>query len=1219
MACSICSQGKEDLAYIQKEQIQLLRDDRQLKDALDALGKQEQLPSVSDTNDCISSTICKNDISARDCLLSTPGNQECGVCSEGSTLAGSSSYCEQFLVCKKCRKLIQDYTYHQISALEVKKNILKVMNKNITDSDLFPSCRKEIVDESCKSSISTKRPSVTKSEVLGSEEKIRKLNQKEVKSKRKHAYEISYPNIYVRNTKYNRFFTRFRNGKWSRYRKDKRYLKRIIKKKRIRKKKQVASEVRDAVTQQKQVTPESRDAMTHQVVESSAENREMDQIKVNDGKKSEGNNYANIIVVENTNTTNDEEYCPFCKETVENPHEFHNCPSSSKYLICHLCHQSFSSLDMVENHIKNSHNLSSDKYCSNEGCHFSCVSEGFLKWHHHLHKLDPKKPDDNENCEINYINSGVNFKDVFCNREDVIVQILEISDDECSTSDHQRNVNITLKDLDMDIVTQIETVEDQFEDKCLKAMESSKKVVSITDKFSFSENTNSEKDSGFFENKNDMLQMSISSDKQMHHPFDPVVCSLCSKLFTSLEDLDKHVQTCHSQIQKWKCKYCNNFFRSEETLMIHGKSCLDHVREHSQISEVKPVQINGNELITQISDRNLDVGNEDLCSGNTNAKSYDDHLETSSCTRLIKSSDTETDLYMKSVTMGFCDNGIKKRSSAQKSKIHSCQECGKGFRSYAHLMEHKVSHSDTKLYSCNVCHKKFKRKNALSKHTRTFHSGQSDLLICHCGKVFTSKDHLESHLHNTEFHQTFSCTFCNASYKTKISLENHLLHHLEDKTKQSWPFTCKICGVKLSSVLSLQTHENLKHGNESWKCEYCSQEFKIKNLLKQHIQRKHKIGEKEYQCHICNKVFYIQKDLKRHANSHNKTRLYKCQMCKATFRTLYGLQSHKRIHSGDRPYACHICSKTFLFPSHLKSHLVSLHSLEVSSEMISRNGTHKCPVCGRCFLYRTSLASHLDTHAGCNSTYSAVMDEDSEDFWESFKGNDKESRKDICVIEVSQNSMLSKGSGNIVDTDLISNCKKESVMTKAIQVNNLFNIGDISINSVNMTSKQSENSLPMALNEPSTSALQKRKPVKVECEPNDIMRLTNSDSGSFANSEVQQALENALNIIEVNTLVTSEDEGDSLVTKNSLDASGRSVKEHENMGNVFISTENSNCSLSEVGTSSHSVDDITKYICGNCSKVFTNTKLLEDHLLSCYVDDTSGDYVVVYEEDTGDN
>ncbi|KAK7086879.1 hypothetical protein SK128_020946 [Halocaridina rubra] len=494
--------------------------------------------------------------------------------------------------------------------------------------------------------------------------------------------------------------------------------------------------------------------------------------------------------------------------------------------------------------------------------------------------------------------------------------------------------------------------------------------------------------------------------------------------------------------------------------------------------------------------------------------------------------------------------------SLEKSpRIHICKICQKGFPSKAHLKEHDITHSDKCSHTCSYCHKGFKRKNALKRHFQNIHTGSPDHVSCECGKQFSSQDIMEKHQESCGNLSVYSCPNCCILYKTQSSLESHMLLHREDEVKiaaNSWPFTCHLCEDRFSSKVSLNNHLTQTHSTHNVKCNLCNKTFKTDHFLMGHILRKHKIGNKEFPCKVCNKVFMISKDLRRHMQSHNPERMYKCSVCEKKFKLYSTLQFHMKAHSKDKPYDCVLCLIPCTTIVELKRHIHLVHKLEVD-ENFAKNWNRKCPVCGQLFLRRPTLMMHMKSH-------------------------------------------LDRGASRQV----------------SIEVQTVNNITcDVSDITAQKNKDEYTNDCLRSEVDGAHSKLAYKAHMSVEKFPEETLLVDNSHKDGalvgLPNQKIGKMLdsENAFSfpICQANTA--------GVVKRDISSLSDRKV--------YFIKNNKSQRTqvpvISTSGANTTNTQEETKYTCGQCTAVFMNVTDLKTHIVTCYQQASSDEYIMVFEVD----
>lgn len=115
-------------------------------------------------------------------------------------------------------------------------------------------------------------------------------------------------------------------------------------------------------------------------------------------------------------------------------------------------------------------------------------------------------------------------------------------------------------------------------------------------------------------------------------------------------------------------------------------------------------------------------------------------------------------------------------TSALKTKVYKCQECGKEFKRPSSLSTHKLIHSDLKPYSCTYCGKNFLRKSDMKKHT-LMHTGVKPFQCKQCGKVFSQSSNMLTHMRRHTGIKPFPCKICGRRFYRKVDVRRHTMRH----------------------------------------------------------------------------------------------------------------------------------------------------------------------------------------------------------------------------------------------------------------------------------------------------------------------------------------------------------------------------------------------------------------------------------------------------------
>nr|CAI5858919.1 unnamed protein product [Callosobruchus analis] len=340
-----------------------------------------------------------------------------------------------------------------------------------------------------------------------------------------------------------------------------------------------------------------------------------------------------------------------------------------------------------------------------------------------------------------------------------------------------------------------------------------------------------------------------------------------------------------------------------------------------------------------------------------------------------------------------------------------------------HLLKHPEIASNFKLSICIHCNATFKSKTSLDDHVVKKHpdfssSITSKLHECtKCTFKTVKKDCFDKHSLKHLGLKHSICVHCNATFKSKTSLDDHVIRKHPDFISSivSKLHECTKCTFKTTSKCSFDKHL-LKHPGLASVCINCNTTFKSKKSLDHHVLRKHPdffttVTSKLYECTDCTFKTVIKSDFDKHLLKHSDFKYSACVHCNATFKRKVSLDYHvvkkhpdfvssitSKLHEctecpfktvikcyfdkhllkhSDFKITCVHCNATFTSKMSLDDHVVRKHPDFISSVT---SKLYECTKCTFKTVKKICFSRHLLKHPGhhitcvhCNATFKSKM------------------------------------------------------------------------------------------------------------------------------------------------------------------------------------------------------------------------------------------------------
>ncbi|XP_061573145.1 zinc finger protein 574 [Cololabis saira] len=294
---------------------------------------------------------------------------------------------------------------------------------------------------------------------------------------------------------------------------------------------------------------------------------------------------------------------------------------------------------------------------------------------------------------------------------------------------------------------------------------------------------------------------------------------------------------------------------------------------------------------------------------------------------------------------------------------HVCPYCGKTFTRRVFLRTHVYSHTGEKLFTCKVCTKSFTNSQSLLRHSMS-HTGNKPFCCDVCGKNFSQAATLKRHqrIHSSMLPRR------KRGRKPVCSLDSEGAAHL---------FACPNCPSRFNTEDQLN-HHKLLHTSHPFPCPECGEAFKRRKDLDLHSLTHQ--DKEPATCPHCTSQFVNQSVLEIHMQrcpvteeERNTGRgrgqgrgrctgQIECDLCSHRCMTQEGLDLHRLSHTGQTPLKCPVrpCRRRFTCNSSLEEHVLA--HLQGTLNKSKNRPRFRCEICHKDFAYNSTFSVHMRTH-----------------------------------------------------------------------------------------------------------------------------------------------------------------------------------------------------------------------------------------------------------------
>ncbi|RUS80987.1 hypothetical protein EGW08_011262 [Elysia chlorotica] len=178
---------------------------------------------------------------------------------------------------------------------------------------------------------------------------------------------------------------------------------------------------------------------------------------------------------------------------------------------------------------------------------------------------------------------------------------------------------------------------------------------------------------------------------------------------------------------------------------------------------------------------------------------------------------------------------------SSKKPEFSCKECGTSYSLEYRLKLHIKAVHQGEGHHCTICSRTFETMTGLKSHMVTKHKNEDPKkvsrepppeLTCHlCGRVFSTKSHLQKHTSSHIMVQPFRCCTCNQAFMEEAPWLSH-----QASCQAAFTIQCCLCSAYIPTARELMMHMDNVHGRSEYLCS-CGKSFPWKKSLLTHQQK----------------------------------------------------------------------------------------------------------------------------------------------------------------------------------------------------------------------------------------------------------------------------------------------------------------------------------------------------------------------------------------------
>uniref|UniRef100_A0A3B3WPS1 C2H2-type domain-containing protein n=1 Tax=Poecilia mexicana TaxID=48701 RepID=A0A3B3WPS1_9TELE len=433
-------------------------------------------------------------------------------------------------------------------------------------------------------------------------------------------------------------------------------------------------------------------------------------------------------------------------------------------------------------------------------------------------------------------------------------------------------------------------------------------------------------------------------------PEPVLLCVDCGSCFGLVSELVSHRKTQHGfEEALHRCSVCGESFLNTTLFLYHRKQ---HRQKGEETVAVVP------EVTPEVYALNNGGSAQDGVSSSSTVTRTFTQPELFFCTRCGESFGDDK---------GLAKHRKEKHSLSQ--PLHTCSYCGDKFMNTTQFLYHRLQHRFTSVseetHEVEVSDESAPGSGAGDTNNKN-QPPPAKLLqdwartplphVCpYCGKTFTRRVFLRTHVYSHTGEKLFTCKVCTKSFTNSQSLLRHSMNHTGNK-----PFCCDVCGKSFSQATTLKRHHLIHSSTEPPRKRGRKPACSVDSD-----------GSALFACPNCPSHFSTEEQLNDHRLLHT-SHPFPCPECGEPFKRRKELDLHSLIHQDKQPVTCPHCSSQFINQSVLDIHLQRCPSSEEERNTGRGRGQGRgrstgqieCDLCGHRCMTQEGLDLHRLSHTG---------------------------------------------------------------------------------------------------------------------------------------------------------------------------------------------------------------------------------------------------------------